>query len=120
MVPRNRMALWVSALAFGACCESVAAQTPPAPAQPAQPPSPRLADTIEQRVAACAICHGKQGEGTGARSYYPRISGKPSRFFQRRSAPFGLLCLDFIVHLRSPVIWGVRPCFADEEPTVGR
>jgi cytochrome c553 len=42
--------------------------------------APKLADSIEQRVAACAICHGKQGEGTGAKAYYPRISGKPARY----------------------------------------
>ena len=46
----------------------------------AQEPPAKLADTIEQRLAACAICHGDKGEGKGAAEYYPRISGKPSRY----------------------------------------
>ena len=74
MVPRKRFAALTIAVALGAwCVESLAQAT--APAQP-----PRLADTIEQRVAACAICHGKQGEGTGAKAYYPRIAGKPAHY----------------------------------------
>lgn len=38
------------------------------------------ADTMQQRMAACAICHGEQGEGRGAAEYYPRISGKPREY----------------------------------------
>jgi cytochrome c553 len=41
---------------------------------------PKLADTIEQRMAACAICHGEKGEGKGAAEYYPRIAGKPAGY----------------------------------------
>lgn len=37
-------------------------------------------DTIEARLEACAVCHGKQGEGLGPREYYPRIGGKPARY----------------------------------------
>jgi cytochrome c553 len=59
-----------AALCLGAV--EAAAQSPASPS--------RTADTIEQRIAACAICHGKQGEGTGAKAYYPRISGKPARY----------------------------------------
>jgi mono/diheme cytochrome c family protein len=46
----------------------------------AQEAPARLADTIEQRLAACAICHGNKGEGKGAAEYYPRLSGKPARY----------------------------------------
>lgn len=46
----------------------------------AQEAPAKLADTIEQRLAACAICHGDKGEGKGAAEYYPRLSGKPSRY----------------------------------------
>jgi len=35
---------------------------------------------MEQRLAACAICHGDKGEGRGAAEYYPRISGKPAGY----------------------------------------
>src|SRR5438045_3176787 len=37
-------------------------------------------DTLEQRLAACAGCHGKQGEGLKANEYYPRIAGKPAGY----------------------------------------
>jgi cytochrome c553 len=46
----------------------------------AQETPTKLADTIEQRLAACAICHGDKGEGKGAAEYYPRLSGKPARY----------------------------------------
>jgi len=42
--------------------------------------TPRLADTMQQRLAACAICHGEQGEGRGAAEYYPRLGGKPADY----------------------------------------
>jgi cytochrome c553 len=58
-----------SALALG-CALAANAQDAPG----------KLADTIEQRLAACTICHGEQGEGVGSREYYPRISGKPARY----------------------------------------
>ena len=63
------------AAALGALHFAAFAQAPSIPA-----PTTKFADTLEQRVAACAICHGKQGEGTGAKAYYPRISGKPARY----------------------------------------
>jgi len=47
-----------------------------------------LADTLEQRVVACAICHGKSGEGTGARDYYPRLAGKPARYLYTQLVNF--------------------------------
>jgi cytochrome c553 len=37
-------------------------------------------DTLEQRIVACASCHGKQGEGLKANEYYPRIAGKPAGY----------------------------------------
>ncbi len=45
-----------------------------------QAPPAKLADTLSQRLAACAICHGKEGEGAGGTAYYPRIGGKPARY----------------------------------------
>lgn len=42
--------------------------------------APKLADTMEQRLAACAICHGDKGEGRGAAEYYPRLGGKPAGY----------------------------------------
>lgn len=52
-------------------------------AQNAAPEPARAAvvsNTLEQRVAACAICHGKQGEGVRKSEYYPRLAGKPTEY----------------------------------------
>lgn len=51
----------------------------------AQRPAP---DTLEQRVVACAACHGKQGEGLRANEYYPRIAGKPSGYLYNQLVNF--------------------------------
>src|ERR1041384_5243861 len=40
----------------------------------------QVPDTLEQRLVACAACHGKNGEGLKANEYYPRIAGKPARY----------------------------------------
>src|SRR5262245_49743786 len=40
----------------------------------------QIPDTLEQRLAACAACHGKTGEGLAAKEYYPRIAGKPEGY----------------------------------------
>jgi cytochrome c553 len=48
----------------------------------------RIADTIEQRVIACAACHGKQGEGLRANEYYPRIAGKPAGYLYNQLVNF--------------------------------
>jgi cytochrome c553 len=51
-----------------------------APPGLAAPPAPnRVPDTIEQRVAACIACHGREGSSTGA-GYFPRLSGKPAGY----------------------------------------
>lgn len=36
-------------------------------------------DTIEQRVAACIACHGREGSASNA-GYFPRLSGKPAGY----------------------------------------
>jgi cytochrome c553 len=48
---------------------------PTAAAQSTAPP-----DTIEQRVLACAACHGKNGEGLRRNEYFPRLAGKPAGY----------------------------------------
>ena len=45
----------------------------------AAPPPTRVPDTIEQRVAACIACHGREGSSTEA-AYFPRLSGKPAGY----------------------------------------
>ncbi len=36
-------------------------------------------DTIEQRVAACIACHGREGSSTNS-GYFPRLAGKPAGY----------------------------------------
>jgi cytochrome c553 len=52
------------------------------------PGAPEFADTIEQRMLACAGCHGKQGEGSRQNEYYPRIAGKPPEYLYRQLVNF--------------------------------
>jgi cytochrome c553 len=45
-------------------------------------------DTLEQRLLACAACHGKRGEGLKANEYYPRIAGKPDGYLYNQLVNF--------------------------------
>ena len=47
-----------------------------------------FSDTIDQRLIACAACHGKQGEGIRQNEYYPRIAGKPAEYLYRQLVNF--------------------------------
>lgn len=47
-----------------------------------------LADTLAQRLLACAACHGLQGEGGRRNEYYPRIAGKPAEYLYRQLVNF--------------------------------
>ncbi len=67
----------------GAQPAPVPAATPPAAAKSATVP-----DTLEQRLAACAICHGKQGEGTLRNEYHPRLAGKPAGYLYNQLIGF--------------------------------
>jgi cytochrome c553 len=58
-----------------------------APVLAAEPTAP-LADTLEQRLIACAACHGKQGEGVRQSVYYPRIAGKPVQYLSQQLVNF--------------------------------
>ena len=44
-------------------------------------------DTIEQRVAACAACHGKEGRAT-SEGFFPRIAGKPAGYLYNQLINF--------------------------------
>lgn len=44
-------------------------------------------DTVAQRVAACASCHGKQGQGASD-GFYPRIAGKPAGYLYNQLINF--------------------------------
>ena len=64
--------------------------TPPPAAAPAAaaPAAGTVPNTIEQRVTACAICHGKQGEGARKNEYYPRLAGKPTEYLYNQLIAF--------------------------------
>jgi cytochrome c553 len=53
-------------------------------AQPTNTPP----DTLEQRLIACAACHGKQGEGSKQSDPYPRIAGKPAGYLYNQLKNF--------------------------------
>ncbi|CAN7230967.1 MULTISPECIES: c-type cytochrome [unclassified Variovorax] len=68
------------ALLFAAC--SLAPLPPAAAATPT-----RVPDTIEQRVAACIACHGREGASTNA-GYFPRLAGKPEGYLYNQLLSF--------------------------------
>jgi cytochrome c553 len=44
-------------------------------------PNASVPDTLEQRLKACAACHGDKGEGLNRKDeYYPRLAGKPAGY----------------------------------------
>jgi cytochrome c553 len=57
----------------------------PAAAQPA--PSAPVRDTMEQRMQACVVCHGREGRAT-REGYFPRIAGKPAGYLHNQLVNF--------------------------------
>jgi cytochrome c553 len=45
-------------------------------------------DTMEQRLLACAACHGKDGEGARKRETYPRLAGKADGYLYNQLLNF--------------------------------
>jgi cytochrome c553 len=45
-------------------------------------------NTIEQRMLACAPCHGAQGEGLRKNEYHPRLAGKPAGYLYNQLLNF--------------------------------
>lgn len=65
------------------------AQTPAQPSDAkAETKQATVPNTIEQRVMACSICHGKQGEGVRKNEYYPRLAGKPAEYLYNQLIGF--------------------------------
>ena len=69
---RTLMSMWFACLLAG-----------PAAAEPAKVPN-----TLEQRLLACALCHGKNGEGLKLNEYYPRLAGKPTGYLYNQLINF--------------------------------
>lgn len=49
--------------------------------------TPKVPDTLQQRIAGCTGCHGTHGEG-GANGFNPRIAGKPALYLYRQLLNF--------------------------------
>ena len=49
--------------------------------------SVQLTDSIAERVAACAACHGEEGRST-REGFFPRIAGKPSAYLYNQMINF--------------------------------
>ena len=75
-------ALSLSALAALASATALAQTTAPAAK------APTVVDTLEQRLLACAQCHGKLGEGVRKNEYYPRLAGKPVEYLYNQLVGF--------------------------------
>ncbi len=77
--------LWLGVLSWAAIWpRSATAQTVP--------------NTMEQRLLACAACHGEKGEGQSRNVYYPRLAGKPTGYlynqllnFRDKRREFGIM-----------------------------
>jgi cytochrome c553 len=54
----------------------------------AGPISATVPDTMEQRLLACATCHGKNGEGTKKSETYPRLAGKADGYLYNQLLNF--------------------------------
>jgi cytochrome c553 len=55
-------------------------------------------NTLEQRLLACAACHGEKGEGQSRNVYHPRLAGKPTGYlynqllnFRDKRREFGIM-----------------------------
>ena len=66
---------------------TLALSSMPLRAADAQAPG-KVPNTIEQRLLACAICHGENGEGLRKNEYYPRLAGKPAGYLYNQLVNF--------------------------------
>jgi cytochrome c553 len=49
----------------------------------------KVPDTLEQRLKACAACHGEKGEGSlNKNEYVPRLAGKPAGYLYNQLVNF--------------------------------
>lgn len=67
---------------------AIACSITPAGALGQPSPAPKVPDTLEQRLLACAICHGERGEGLRRNEYFPRLAGKPKEYLYNQLLNF--------------------------------
>jgi len=90
-------------------------------AQAQTSPQPKAPDTMEARVAACAKCHGDQGQGTD-NDYFPRLAGKPAEYLynqlvnfrdgHRKYPPMNYL----VTYLSDEYLHQIAQYFSDKRP----
>ncbi len=80
-----------------------------------------LTDSIAERVAACAACHGAEGRST-REGFFPRIAGKPAAYLYnqmihfregRRQSP---VMTHMVAHLSDEYIAEIAAYFAQQHP----
>jgi len=73
----------------GVCMRGVSVALSLLAAVTAVPAQNQVPDTLEQRLKACAACHGDKGEGLQKRNeYYPRLAGKPAGYLYNQLINF--------------------------------
>lgn len=76
-----------SALLLAASPSLRAASEPGAALEPESSPS-AASDDMRERLAACASCHGAQGEGASDSEYAPHLAGKPAQYLYEQLRGF--------------------------------
>lgn len=76
-----------SMLLLGASPSLRAAAEQGGAAQPESPPA-AASDDMRERLAACASCHGAQGEGAEGSEYAPHLAGKPAQYLYEQLRGF--------------------------------
>jgi cytochrome c553 len=72
--------LWLISFAFALLCMPLRTAWAQAAAT--------VPDTLEQRMRACAVCHGDKGEGLKKNEYHPRLAGKPTLYLYNQLVNF--------------------------------
>jgi len=81
----------------------------------------KIPDTLEQRLKACAACHGAEGRA-GSDGYYPRIAGKPAGYLYNQLLNFRdgkrtYPAMTYLVgHMSDAYLKEIAGYFADQHP----
>jgi cytochrome c553 len=79
-------------------------------------------NTIEQRLLACAACHGEKGEGQSRNVYHPRLAGKPAGYlynqllnFRDKRREFGIMNY-MVAYLSDAYLYEIADHYAKLQP----
>lgn len=82
----------------------------------------KVTDTLEQRLLACALCHGENGEGLVKNEYYPRLAGKPTDYlynqlinFRDKRREFGIMNY-MVAYLSDGYLYEIAAHYAKLQP----